>query len=535
MAMAMPKYVFTLMLENRSFDHMLGLSGISGNDLNAAPTTINGLSGDPAQYANQYNGTTYTAGGGAPLCMPVGPAHDFKDVYEQLAGPDQVPQPSNNFVYPTPQNTGFVANYAKQIAKHNATGADPGDVMKCFVSQDTLPVLHALASEFVVCDNWFSSMPGPTWPNRFFAHAASSGGLDHSPGPLSMGDGYAFEPFKFQHGTIFQRLQRQNLYWAVLSGFWLPQSFAMDGMRDYWHSDRLRFMDDFDALLTTLGQQQSGGYVFIEPDYGDIINDTYRCGTSQHAVDDVTRGEWLLKLVYEKLRNSPLWTQSALIITWDEHGGFYDHVPPPPGRSPGDQTTNDDNNQYGFKFDRLGVRVPALVVSPLTDRNLIDHRQHDHATILSTLEAVFNLGGGLTDRDSQEFAAIATLAMLFTLDSARSDCPPSLPNPIPSTALPDCKTLTSTNDLYGTNAKVQANQAPSPLAATSLPSETLAGFTHVAHLLDATLTDMTDPAQAQQRKQAYQDSVKTSSASVQSFMADVQDRLAQRGQPIRSS
>src|SRR6202040_3730166 len=100
---------------------------------------------------------------------------EFADVVRQLCGPDAMY--TSGAAYPAIVNTGFVASYAAALDD----GGDPGEVMKCYSPATQLPVLYALAQEFVVCDNWFASLPGPTWPNRFFAHAASSGGLDHSP------------------------------------------------------------------------------------------------------------------------------------------------------------------------------------------------------------------------------------------------------------------------------------------------------------------------------------------------------------------
>jgi len=165
------EHVFVLMLENRAFDHLLGFSGITGQDAaNSGSTGINGLTGSEA---NTFNGRAYSVSGGADDVMPVDPEHEFTNVLEQLCGPGAT-YPAGG-AYPAINNTGFVASY---VASGGA--ADPGEVMKCFAPEQ-LPILTALAQEFAVCDNWYASMPGPTWPNRMFVHAASSGGLDHSP------------------------------------------------------------------------------------------------------------------------------------------------------------------------------------------------------------------------------------------------------------------------------------------------------------------------------------------------------------------
>jgi phospholipase C len=207
------QHIFVLILENRSFDHMLGFSGITGadaasgrltaiNGLTLATTSLlqlarscqtNAVSGvvqrrgeewppPPAisvrsllgsSVSNTFNGQKFTVTQPADYAMPVDPGHEFPEVVEQLSGPGVNYQSGS--AYPPIFNTGFVSSYVKSGGQSN-----PGEIMKCY-SPSQLPVLNALAQEFVICDNWFASIPGPTWPNRFFAHAASSGGLDHSP------------------------------------------------------------------------------------------------------------------------------------------------------------------------------------------------------------------------------------------------------------------------------------------------------------------------------------------------------------------
>ena len=489
------KYVVTLMLENRSFDHLLGYSGITGSDaVSGAPTAVEGV---PAGVPDA---------GAAHYCLPVGPKHDFPDVAEQLGSPG-----------------GFVSSYAKEIAaKGSPAGADPQDAMRCFRSAEQLPVLHQLAGEFVVFDHWFASMPGPTWPNRFFVHAASSGGLDHSPGTIDMALSYRLRAFTFQHGHVFQRLEQHGVYWAVLSGGLVPQCFAMDGMHEFYFTDHRRSMDDVDALLDDVAGRDRA-YVFIEPSYGDILNDTYKGGTSQHAVDDVTRGEWLLKAVYEKLRAHPIWNDCALLVTWDEHGGFWDHVTPPPATPPGDSTTNGASNKYGFGFDRFGVRVPALLISPRAQRNLIDHRTHDHSTVVAMLEELWpDLGGAFTARDGKQVAEHSTPAGL--LDNDPRDCPHTLADPKPTDCPPDDdQPFTDAGEVFGL-PPMRTHTASAPAAT---PSETTAGFAHIAHLIDA---NAMQPQAQEQAATTYAASLQSTGA-LASYLNDVQDRVAEKLQP----
>src|SRR4051812_9830241 len=157
--------VFVLMLENHSFDNVFANSHISGLWVATSADT------------NSYDNVTYAVEPTAPASMPTDPGHAFLDVVEQLGGPDAHWTPGKP--YPAITNAGYVANYA--TSHDGRTAPDRGDVMKVFDTPNELPVIYQLATEFAVCDQWFSSLPGPTWPNRFFVHGASSGGLDDSP------------------------------------------------------------------------------------------------------------------------------------------------------------------------------------------------------------------------------------------------------------------------------------------------------------------------------------------------------------------
>ena len=191
------KHVFVLMLENRSFDHMLGFSEIAGIDaITGNPTTINGLTG---QESNTYKGETYTVSKGMKTAMAVDPGHEFENILEQLAGTGTLPPLPAGGAYPPIDLSGFVASFVRSTGT-----AIPGEIMQC-LDRAQVPVIVELAREFAVCDNWFASMPGPTWPNRFFVVAGTSGGLDHSPSNKEIGEWEVFKGFSIQNGTIFDR------------------------------------------------------------------------------------------------------------------------------------------------------------------------------------------------------------------------------------------------------------------------------------------------------------------------------------------
>jgi phospholipase C len=163
--------------------------------------------------------------------------------------------------------------------------------------------------------------------------------------------------------------------------------------------------------------------VHIEPDYDSLLGG-FSNGTSQHPCSDVRDGDLLIKWIYETIRNSPLWEQSMLIITWDEAGGFYDHVRPPATVSPGDPQADDVTNEHKFAFDQLGPRVPAVVISPLIPKNVVDHRVYDHASVPATIEHAFGLSP-LTERDR----LANSLTTLVSLAEPRQDTPATLVTP----------------------------------------------------------------------------------------------------------
>jgi len=441
-------HVFVLMLENRSFDHMLGFSGITGTDpATHEQTAVNGLDGT---QENSYGGARYPVTAGADDSMPFDPAHEFPDVLVQLSGAGATYQPGGP--YPSIDNSGFVDNYVKAGGK-----ANPAEIMKCFTPSE-LPVLNALARYFAVCDNWSASMPGPTFPNRLFAMAGSSGGLDRSPSTAQLVKWETVQGFTFEHGSLFDALTANQHTWRIYRGDRGPVSGSLPSAGALKNVQLALDVRGYSRFANDLQGNYPYEFTWIEPNYGSAVDDTYRGGTSQHPVDDVTAGEQLIKDTYEAIRNSPIWQSSVLIVTWDEHGGFYDHVAPAAAVEPGDKImTPGDVNQFGFVFDRYGVRVPAVVVSPFIEANLVDHRAYDHASIPATVERLFGFGA-LTQRD----AHAADVTPLLTRSTPR-DTPTHLPNPAVS-------------------AKPAALAAPLSAAGAAEPvgHSNLAGFVHVA-------------------------------------------------------
>lgn len=481
--------IFVLMLENRSFDHMLGFSAIAGTDAETGqPTTLNGLTGTEF---NGYLGQPYRVSPNAVDPMPVDPGHEFQDVLEQLCGTNAV-YPSGGGPYPAINNSGFVGDYARSPSPNegNAPG-DYGRIMACF-PPTALPVLKALAKNFALCDRWHASLPGPTLPNRLFALAASSAGLDHSPSTGELTTWETVDGLEFANGTIFDALTRNN-GWRIYSGGEFPLAAVLKGIE---FGDALPFADFAEDVAAA---NYPWRFTWIEPDYGDFIQGTYAGGTSQHPRDGIAGGEGLIKAVYEAIRGSPHWESSILIVTWDEHGGFYDHVAPPAAVPPGDTAPGSKYNQYGFGFDRYGVRVPAVVVSPYIPANTIDHRLYDHSSIPKTVEAAF----GLTSLTNRDKAALSVLSLL-TLTQARTDTPTSL------------VMQSAANTMIATSAAHVAAPVPVPVPEGTVDSGNLPGFLHIAMRHDIALSPATQKHAILARVQAIQ-----TRAQAAQYMAEV--------------
>jgi phospholipase C len=390
------KNVFVLMLENHSFDNMLALSDIPGID---AATSTDSNSYPSRKTPGKIN-TCYFHGN-APASMLTDPGHEFLDVLQQLAGtgaqyPTLKPPPPPR--YPPINNSGFAANYASSTREGFAPPHGKQKICEIMAGFDTaqeLPAMYALAKNFTVCDHWFSSLPGPTWPNRFFLHGASSNGLDHSPSNGDIFDWETWDGFRYPHGSIFDQMTDQGITWRLYHDKDGPLEGAISQVSSIHNIElwNVHPVTAFEEAVQSASYPYQ--YTFIEPNYGDVAGGTYENGTSQHPMDGVAGGEKLIAKVYNAIRKSPIWKQSLFIITYDEHGGFYDHVPPPAAVAPRDGGTK--YSQHGFDFKQAGVRVPAIIISPYVNAG-VDQTPYDHSSVLATLEWLFGMGP-LTNRD----------------------------------------------------------------------------------------------------------------------------------------
>jgi len=428
------KKMFVLMLENRSYDNLFGWSDFRGWTPDGAPTQADGLTGKPPFSNAGARGAAYAVGQGAPFRLAFDPGHEFTDALMQLTRASEsrayaacVRDDSAglaNGAYPACAAAANDLGFARDMEAH---GYDVASALRCF-TPDQLPVLNFLAQQFAVCDRWFSSVPGPTWPNRFFALAGTSWGLDHSPSGLGSIEASLFDGAKYGNGedSLFTRLAPEQ--WLVAHGD-IPQSWAIKGA-DAHHA---RFVGHEDFFSTLASGNLDASFVFIEPRYDPIGN--FENGESMHPCGDVRLGEALVERVYNAILASPYWEQSLLLIVFDEHGGFFDHVIPDPAHVAGMPALAPSSptglTKRGFRFDRYGFRVPAVVVSPYVKQASIDHTVYDHASIAKTLAKILSSDGAPL-LDTPRFAGAADLTRLLTLSTPRKagdihPCPPALP------------------------------------------------------------------------------------------------------------
>ena len=368
-------YIFVLMLENRSFDHFLGgLPGVDG--------------ADESRFNLDKDGTRYYQLPGAHQVMSPDPKHEYPHVLTQLDPPGGLGSMG-----------GFALDYSMS---HPETDTLQRAEIMAYFQDGKLAALHTLAKEFVVCQTWHASVPGPTWTNRFFAHSGTSAGIVAMPEPP-----FDWNLHRYAQTTIYDRLDERNVPWRIYYGD-VPQSVLLAHQRRPSNLRRYRKMKHFREDVAE-GAPGLPNYIFIEPSYfGNGQND-------DHPPANVNRGQALVAEVYGAIRaNEDVWMRSLLVVTYDEHGGFYDHAVPEGAMPP-----DDDRREYAF--DRYGVRVPALLVSPWVTRGGIDSTQYDHTSILRFAQRRWGLGAlGNRTASAQSFEH-------QLLATPRRDTPKSIP------------------------------------------------------------------------------------------------------------
>jgi phospholipase C len=403
------EHIVVVMMENRSFDHMLGYLSLPSALGGRERGDVDGLQG-PDDNFNVHDGTRYPIhhlGQTQFQGEAEDPDHSGESVDEQLANGGQ----------------GFVDNFARisaaQAQKLGVPVPDPGLVMGYYDGED-LPVYDHLAAEYCVVDRWFSSVPGATWPNRLYSLAGqAAGSRDDEPVPI-----YALP-------TFVRYLDEAQVDWRWYS-FDPGTLRAADPEYRLGRHDRFGYVDQrkLSAREEDVGKlTEEGSFLddvaagrlpqvsWIDPHFKDLrvlgpdSND-------DHPPSDVLAGQDLILTVYHALSSNPeTWPKTLLIVVYDEHGGFYDHVAPP--------AAADDHPD----FRRLGVRVPALLVSPLvtsgsTSTNVLGANFHfDHTSIMKTIFTRFCQVDGQIPAMTARAAAANHLGHLLRDGDPRADVP----------------------------------------------------------------------------------------------------------------
>ncbi|KAL0379987.1 UNVERIFIED_CONTAM: Non-specific phospholipase C3 [Sesamum angustifolium] len=395
------KTVVVLVQENRSFDHVLGW-------MKSINPEIDGVTGKESNLLSSSERIHYSDQSGF---VEPDPGHSFQATYEQIYGVpwDQASASGHNL---SPTMEGF-AQQAESIQKGMAK-----TVMNGF-RPESVPVYKELVQEFAVCDRWFSSAPTLTQPNRLFIHSGTSYGATANDTKMLV-EGY---PQK----TIFESVEEGGFEFGIYYQY--PPSTLF-----YRNLRKLKYIRNFHQFDLHFKRHCEEGklpnYVVIEQRYFET---KLVPGNDDHPPHDISEGQKFVKEIYEALRSSPQWNEILFVIIYDEHGGFYDHVPPPVTGVP----SPDDlvgPEPYKFKFDGLGVRVPAILVSPWIEPGTVLHgpsgpyptSEFEHSSIPATVKKIFNLREFLTKRD----AWAGTFECVLNRTSPRTDCPVSLPEPV---------------------------------------------------------------------------------------------------------
>jgi phospholipase C len=397
------KHIVVLMMENRSFDHMLG-------SLTAVDGRIDGI--NPGLGNPDTTGAVVRPQALAEFQSQLDPDpdHHFPAVDLQIFGGDT--------------STGRVANmqgFVKSYFNQQRDVAHSQKIMYYF-AQNQLPVLTTLALEFAVFNRWFASIPGPTICNRAFAHYGTSFGR------VDMNLLYVNEPFK----SVYDRLINANPKHTAKLYYYDTTSSTMEITNLLQHQPEL--FGSYEQFLDDCGSGNLPEYSFIEPNYSDHDTDQgEEVASDQHPDHNIQAGELFIASVYNAIKgNANLWASTALLVVYDEHGGIYDHVVPPACTPDQFQASaNDTGTGQPFLFDRLGVRVPAILISPWVAKGTVVNRVFDHASIPGTVTKFFL--GDYAPRSPRETSAdvfieprsgvVDPARNLLSLDVMRTDCP----------------------------------------------------------------------------------------------------------------
>lgn len=347
-------HVLVIMMENRSFDHYFQKIRDIGIDADVAPDTYTNPD-EEGQPVAPFRDTQY--------CLADTP-HSWRSVHRQINGGAM-------------DGFALTATGTHELPMNASLEHIEGKRALTYYTQEDVPLVYWLAENFSIGDRYFSSVPTSTWPNREYLWAATSFGQKSNNFPTEVDK------------TIFTYLNEREVNWKFY--YQNTPSFAMllDEYFKYRDAGFFVSIDEYykDAAAGTLPQ-----VAIVDP--GPSVREWE--GVDEHLPAQMDVGQNWMARVVSSLVASPNWERSALFITYDEHGGLYDHVPPPKACPPDDRRDALDD---GEAFDQYGVRVPFFAISPFAKQGYVSHNVYDHTSILRFIQARFTLPA-LTARDA---------------------------------------------------------------------------------------------------------------------------------------
>ncbi|MGB7068234.1 MAG: alkaline phosphatase family protein [Pyrinomonadaceae bacterium] len=386
-------HIVVIMMENRSFDHILGylrtagradIDGLIGNEFNLTSSRTDPVRVEMARDVVE----------GVVTQIIYGPHHKHVEVMNQI-------------------DKGTMKNFAENYDKRYPNIGIPEYVMSYYTGNE-VPTYHTLAAEFGVCDHWFSAFPGGTWPNRWILFTGTTPECNN----YEIDDpriGYIPGP------TIFEVLDATGIEWRLFeSDLSVLRTYAQYRLNSTNVIPlKRRPTDTFNDFFDLASAGNLPAITFIEPNFSDIP--PLSTANDDLCPVDLRRGQSFIAEIYNALRTSPIWDDMMLIITYDEHGGFYDHVPPP--GTDADPRVGEDAIPlvHALAPHHLGVRVPAFVVSPYISAGAVCKTEFDHTSILKTILVRYrnDLTASQMTRFGKRVNKAAHLGLALDLDSPR--------------------------------------------------------------------------------------------------------------------
>lgn len=373
------------MMENRSFDHMLG-------SLRAHDQRIDGVTGKESNPDSQNETIKVAPKAEFQSQLDPDPGHHYPDVDIQLFNGSQDRS--------KPNMQGFIRAYYEQ-----RQDVDHSHKIMYYFKNEDVPVISTLARKYAVFNRWFSSIPGPTIPNRAFAHFGTSFGK------VDMDVFYLGEKYLSVYERMVNAGQSAKIYYYDQQSSTIGAAFLL--------KNQPQIFGTYEDFLAACEAGKLPQYSFIEPNFTDHDGPGgAKLASDQHPDHNVRAGELFIASIYNAIRSSPVWENTAFLIVYDEHGGIYDHVPPP-------ACTPDEfkDQSTGFMFDRLGVRVPAVLISPWVPEGTVisplngngevdDLRVFEHASIPNTVTNFFlKTYDARTEREKKSLTFLDVLSL----------------------------------------------------------------------------------------------------------------------------